>query len=368
MTKIYKRILTLSLTAFVGALCLNYSSGPGLNNQSVTGAPFGSGTCSNCHSGGSFSANASVQLYLGATQVTGNIVPGWAYTVRVTRSAVGVPGAGGWGFQMTCVNNASNANINAWGTPPAGTANRLLSSRNYLEHTGKISNSTTQVNIPWTAPSIGPGSVIKFYLAVNTVNGNSNTGGDQVVATTAQFTQAPLPLTWLYFRGKESGTANLLEWAVSNEVNNDFYTVERSENGIDFKEVGSVKADHDPVAIHVYSLADAEPFTKTYYRISQTDLNGQTSYFNTIQIVRPEGVKSSHSLTPNAVVVRINTDHERDVNASIYTMDGRLVASKDVMLKIGENVLSFDRPASLGMYLISVRDARKEIYRAKFYQ
>ncbi len=208
MTKIYKHSILLSLTVFVGILSLHYSSGPALNGLSVTGAPIGnyptspsSGTCNSCHSGGSYSASATVQLYHGATQVTGNIVPGWTYTVRITRSAVGLPTAGGWGFQLTCLNNATNANINAWGTPPTGTANRLVSGRNYIEHTAKITNSTTQINIPWTAPSISPGTVIRFYLALNTVNGNSNTTGDQVISTSAQFTQAPLPLTWLYFRG-----------------------------------------------------------------------------------------------------------------------------------------------------------------------
>jgi hypothetical protein len=367
MIKIYKKTILIPVTLLGGFMFLNNASGPALNSNAVTGAPFNSGSCTNCHSGGSYSATASVQLYMGTTQVTGNIVPGWTYNVRITRSAVGVPAAGGWGFQMTCVNNATNANINAWGTAPAGTANRTLSSRNYMEHTAKISNSTTQLNIPWTAPSIGAGAVVKFYLALNTVNGNSNTTGDQVVTATAQFTQAPLPVTWLYFRGKEQGTANLLEWAVANEMNNDFYTVEKSDNGIDFVELGKIKASHTGAGVTLYTLADPGPFAKTFYRIRQTDVNGISSFYNTIQIVRPVGLTVSHAINGGRLQINLRSDHEKDITASLFSLDGKRVATQNALLLIGDNTVELPQPLQTGLYILSVRDAHGEIYRAKIF-
>lgn len=375
MTNVYKRIIVLTGVVGISILSLNYHIGPaGTAGYSVTGASFGtfgSGVyCNNCHSGGSYNTSATtVQLLSGGVPVTGNYVPGWNYTLRINRatnaSQASQPDPG-FGFQVTCVVNSNNNDVNGWGTPPANTANIFTGNRHYIEHTDKLSNSITQVNIPWTAPTGNVGTV-KFYLALNNVNGDGQPTFDHPAAFTAQFNQAPLPITWLYFRGKETGTANLLEWGVSYESENDFYVVERSEDGVNFKNLGQVKANHDPVAVHTYSLADASPAARTYYRIKSIDINGGEIFYKTIQIVRPVGISFTHFTNGNDVVLKVSSDHEKDLMVTIFGTDGRKISTQKISISIGENQVKLERPSQSGMFLLYVNDNEELVYRSKFY-
>src|SRR5205085_11245882 len=135
-----KKSIVVVLVVIISALSLNYSSGPAYNGVGVSGAPFGylggGYYCSYCHSSGNYSPTISLQLLSNGVPVTGNYVPGWTYTVRITRSAnANLPVNGGFGFQLTCATTPGNIDINNWGTLPAGTANRFTCSHHYIEHT-----------------------------------------------------------------------------------------------------------------------------------------------------------------------------------------------------------------------------------------
>ncbi|TDH24611.1 DUF3494 domain-containing protein [Segetibacter sp. 3557_3] len=44
-----------------------------------------------------------------------------------------------------------------------------------------------------------------------------------------------LPVSWLYFRSKLVQKTVLLEWATANEINNSFFTIEKSGDGRKFE-------------------------------------------------------------------------------------------------------------------------------------
>jgi len=193
-----KRSIVLSMVALVGYYCMFYASGAALNGQALTGAPFnGSNTCASCHGGANFGATIVIELLNNGTPVT-SYVAGQSYTVRITRTANttfnNIANAG-FGFQMTCATGASNVNYNGWGTSlPANTANRSLSSRNYIEQTSKISKTITQLSFPWTAPSSASVGDVKFFAALNSVNGDGNDGsGDHVTSTSLTITAPSCP-------------------------------------------------------------------------------------------------------------------------------------------------------------------------------
>lgn len=177
---------------FVVAMFASYKDGPALNNQAVTGAPFnGNKTCSKCHSGGNFGATIISRLYKSDSTLVSSYTPNQQYYfVLVFKNTTGDPLHG---FQTTCATaSPADLNINRWmGAPgfPAGTANRLYSSRNYVEHTMPLTADT--LIIPWKAPASGTGAVV-FYTAANFVNGNNRTTGDQVVKTTLTIPESVL--------------------------------------------------------------------------------------------------------------------------------------------------------------------------------
>ena len=362
----YKKNFLLFLVTGAGLCCMNYSSGTALNGQSVSGAPFGSGYCNNCHSGGNWSPTASIQLLSGGVPVTGNYVPGWNYTVRITRSAsASLPANGGFGFQITSVRDATNTNINTWGTPPSMTANRLLSGRNYIEHTQKIPKATTIVDIPWTAPAAGSGTV-RFYMALNTVNGNGANSGDHPITTTAAFTEAPLPVTWLYFNGKHQNGSNLLEWGTANEENVERFILEKSSDGVKFEALATVAPVETPEFAHHYSYTDLSGGDNSFYRISQKNFSGEVEYFKTIQVESNRYLSTRYYADHSQLVVQLSEEDAAEaVQVALYTLDGKVLASRASIAGAGSQLLRLERPQVGGIYVLHVRSGSRSILSEK---
>ena len=89
-----------------------------------------------------------------------------------------------------------------------------------------------------------------------------------------------LPITLNYFTAEQDGEDVVFEWQTSSEVNNDFFTIEYSIDGIHFKELlredgnGTTSVTND-----YYATATVENFADiTYFRLKQTDFNGEYSY------------------------------------------------------------------------------------------
>ena len=60
--------------------------------------------------------------------------------------------------------------------------------------------------------------------------------------------------------------------ANSIEINNSYFTVEHSKDGLPYEEVGTVPGAGNSDAVLSYSLTDTHPFMNvTYYRLKQTD-------------------------------------------------------------------------------------------------
>lgn len=87
---------------------------------------------------------------------------------------------------------------------------------------------------------------------------------------------SPLPISLISFEAEAKNSKTVLcNWATASETNNDYFTVERSKNGIDFEEAGQVKAAGNSTKVLNYSFNDLYPYSGvSYYRLKQTDVNG----------------------------------------------------------------------------------------------
>ncbi len=89
----------------------------------------------------------------------------------------------------------------------------------------------------------------------------------------------PLPVELLYFKAQELNGKALLTWATASEINNDFFTVEKSWNGKDFYSIGYVNGAGQSNQTLSYSFTDDSLFMgMNYYRIKQTDFDGKFEY------------------------------------------------------------------------------------------
>lgn len=108
----------------------------------------------------------------------------------------------------------------------------------------------------------------------------------------------PIPIELLRFDAQLSGGKVNLNWSTATETNNSFFTIEKS-NGKDFKEVVRVDSEGNSSELHDYSAVDEKPFTGiSYYRLKQTDINGQEDYSNTVT-VKNESLANEIIVFPN---------------------------------------------------------------------
>lgn len=114
--------------------------------------------------------------------------------------------------------------------------------------------------------------------------------------------QAVLPVLLTELGAEAKGEAARIFWQTALEANSDFFAVEHSVDGREFKQIGKVKAAGNSSEVQQYQFWDYTPQQGiNYYRLKQIDFDG-TSYDHGIVSVRFDG-KTAHSLFvyPNPV-------------------------------------------------------------------
>lgn len=103
------------------------------------------------------------------------------------------------------------------------------------------------------------------------------------------FDCSSLPIELFEFGGVNILNYNKLYWSTSSEQNNDYFTLERSINGVDWVVISKINGSGNSTSLISYEYKDYD-YVKTninYYRLSQTDYDGTKEYFKTIAI-QPE--------------------------------------------------------------------------------
>jgi hypothetical protein len=95
----------------------------------------------------------------------------------------------------------------------------------------------------------------------------------------------PLPVELTAFEGSQNGTNVLLSWVTQSETNNDYFTLQRSTDGLTFENIGKVSGNGTTSQAHSYTFTDIAPVEgQNYYRLVQTDLNGQSKFWQIILV------------------------------------------------------------------------------------
>jgi len=98
--------------------------------------------------------------------------------------------------------------------------------------------------------------------------------------------EIPLPVELLSFYGKDTNNTNLLTWITATEINNDYFTIERSIDAKNWEIVAVVNGAGNSNQVLKYTYSDCL-FKKeiTYYRLKQTDFEGSFFYSEVISVI-----------------------------------------------------------------------------------
>lgn len=133
----------------------------------------------------------------------------------------------------------------------------------------------------WTSADLNSSNFgIAISANLSGVNVMPNANIDHIQITI--YYSGVLPVELLYFNADCASDKEVnIKWATASQSNNDYFTVERSLDGINFEGINSVKgAGSNTQTLH-YSVMDLKFFSGiNYYRLKQTDFNGDHQYSN----------------------------------------------------------------------------------------
>lgn len=146
---------------------------------------------------------------------------------------------------------------------------------------------------------------------------------------------SPLPVTWGPFEARWEGEGVALRWTTVQEINNDHFEIERSEDGIEFYAIGLQAGQGNSSVQKQYRYFDSEASKSRYhyYRIKQVDFDGKFDY-SRIVVVAPIGDGGRFWVTyPNPVEEKHTFVLEQVETSSQHaTINVVLYSSQGIML------------------------------------
>jgi chitinase len=145
----------------------------------------------------------------------------------------------------------------------------------------------------------------------------------------------PAPVTLLNFDATRSGKNVYLNWATANETNNDYYSIERSPDGISFFPIASIEGLGTNTKGKAYNYTDDYLSAHTtYYRLAQYDMDGTVHYSPEIVVIgsnTKSGLTIQNNPFENSLYV-LPYGENQDNNAVVNILDysGKLLISKSV--------------------------------------
>lgn len=175
-----------------------------------------------------------------------------------------------------------------------------------------------------------------------------------------------LPIKLAYFTVKMQNRQVDIAWETDMEESNDYFTIERSTDGKQFKEIATVPGAGNSSTKRSYTYTDKSPLSGTsYYRLKQTDYDKHFTYFS-IQAVTNQAqdifanVLTIETVAPNPFMnnffMSYSLPADGSVEVRLMNMQGSIVVSETIEGFEGQNQYEFYDRNGLknGTYLLSI--------------
>lgn len=239
-----------------------------------------------------------------------------------------------------------------------------------------------------TSGSIASGAFnVQFWNGINFTKFNSTGNGvtTGIGSISANLTNingpivlssgsSSLPIKLVQFDAKVVGDAVEITWTTAEEKNNDFFSIERSEDGQTFEKIEEIDGAGNSNQIIKYKTMDDQPLPGvSYYRLKQTDFDGKFTYSplrainrgtNTLSNDPPIEVKS---LGPNPFSDQLNIEYKLaqpgETSIMIFNMSGQVVFETKKNDDIGNNsfIYTDDKNLPPANYILQIINGNEKV-------
>jgi hypothetical protein len=203
-------------------------------------------------------------------------------------------------------------------------------------------------------------SVGTYYLAIEGYSATS--AGDFILSITTTCDFTPLPVELLFFMGEYQDRKNYLNWRTVSEIENDYFILERSQDGVDFTEIATVEGNGTTSLPMDYLYVD-ETFSGglNYYRLKQVDFNGYNETFKTIAL--SSDYEEDLTLFPNPTKNIIRVSSKDQLIDPILTVQNAMVQTVLIENFNSGNELVLEINEKPGAYLVTIVSGNQVITR-----
>ena len=262
----------------------------------------------------------------------------------------------------------SNANVgNATDTSAGGTLSAGISNIDDINITGYLSPGNSFVPGYQDLTVSGTSQLVKgllpnttyYYRIRSIINGVTSNSSNVRSVTTSSAPMVVLPVQLNLFDVQKLSSSVKIYWATGQEINTDYFTVQQSIDGVNWKAKATVKAQGFSISSRNYEAIDKTPdMGINFYRLKEVDKNGVTNYSNIRSVTFD--ANSNVLVTPNPASDFINVTVFKNtvsmVRIYLFDINGVLVHqynTNNKSLQINTSLLP------KGVYLLKVDSDNK---------
>ncbi len=225
----------------------------------------------------------------------------------------------------------------------AGTTNNVFVTLTWDDRSGPVTDLEQLVVVHWDGSK---------WESKGASSKSGDLGGGTIVTsgfisefspfTLGSLTKSnPLPVSMIAFEAVCNGNESYLWWQTATEVNNAFFEIETSTDGLFWQSVDFVSGAGNSNIPVSYRYDDKKLIDGVLYRLKQVDYDGKFEYFGPVALKCDVQKFVNFSIYPNPVVdfmVISSSSHFESLRYDIFNSRGQIV--KSGFVSSGQSVLN----------------------------
>lgn len=204
--------------------------------------------------------------------------------------------------------------------------------------------------------AVVPLEVNRIGLSLADINNSWHIGTDDIAGS-------PLPIELTSFTADCENGYPVLKWTTATETSNDYFTIDKTTDGVNYQTVTTIKGAGNSSSPKNYSVIDYGNVTGiTYYRLSQTDLDGSTAPLKSIVYVPCENIESINAFSANstnAIHIQINSNSEAEYTITLTNALGQKILGQTKNVVPGLTIFTLYPQVNAGVYILQITGNNK---------